>query len=291
MSSIRGVLSRQAAGLLDMLNFDAGEIVRSVSRLRRLESWAEGLKDTEKFQKNTPINRATARTAVGALDDFSEAISGLKPRTTQLSVVELRKHLITRKLVITYKAIPNWIQDIAVTFRRELSLMKTFCVHETKIGYFDLNLQTFGEKFSTAFPSSTYEIDEAEKCYALGRSTACVFHLMRAMEIGIRAVARSLGIADPVKGADRNWGAILKKIKDEIDRRNGANPLLWQPHDKDLFENVYVSLDAVRVAWRNTTMHVENKYTDDEAEHIFISVRGFIKKLVSRMDEHGQPGA
>jgi hypothetical protein len=56
-----------------------------------------------------------------------------------------------------------------------------------------------------------------------------------------------------------------------------------------LFSEVYASLDAVRVAWRNTTMHVENKYTDDEAEHIFIAVRGFLKKLSSRMDETGQP--
>ena len=26
-------------------------------------------------------------------------------------------------------------------------------------------------------------------------------------------------------------------------------------------------------------MHVENKYTDDEAEHIFVAVKGFIDKL------------
>jgi hypothetical protein len=39
----------------------------------------------------------------------------------------------------------------------------------------------------------------------------------------------------------------------------------------------------------NPTMHVESKYTDEEAEHIFIAVRGFMKKLASRMDESGQP--
>jgi len=36
-------------------------------------------------------------------------------------------------------------------------------------------------------------------------------------------------------------------------------------------------------------MHVENKYLPEEAEHIFIAVRGFVKKLASRMDEQGQP--
>jgi hypothetical protein len=38
-------------------------------------------------------------------------------------------------------------------------------------------------------------------------------------------------------------------------------------------------------------MHVENKYTDDEAEDIFRAVRGFMKKLASRMDENGEPKA
>jgi hypothetical protein len=35
---------------------------------------------------------------------------------------------------------------------------------------------------------------------------------------------------------------------------------------EEFFEIAYASLDAVRVAWRNPTTHVENKYTDDEAE-------------------------
>lgn len=36
-------------------------------------------------------------------------------------------------------------------------------------------------------------------------------------------------------------------------------------------------------------MHVENKYTADEAEHILMAVHGFMKKLASRMDEQGLP--
>lgn len=36
-------------------------------------------------------------------------------------------------------------------------------------------------------------------------------------------------------------------------------------------------------------MHVEKKYTDDEAEHIFSAVKGFMKGLASRMDEDGFP--
>jgi hypothetical protein len=38
-------------------------------------------------------------------------------------------------------------------------------------------------------------------------------------------------------------------------------------------------------------MHIEKKYTDDEAEHIFVAVKGFMKKLASRCDEMGEPKA
>jgi hypothetical protein len=116
---------------------------------------------------------------------------------------------------------------------------------------------------------------------------------MRMMEIGVRAVARCLGIPDPTRAADRNWGNILRAIKNDLDAHGGAAPTkVWKvAGDKEFFEGAYASLDAVRVAWRNTTMHVENKYTDDEVEHILVAVKGFMMKLASRCDENGDPKA
>jgi hypothetical protein len=61
--------------------------------------------------------------------------------------------------------------------------------------------------------------------------------------------------------------------------------------DKEFFEELHASLDAVRNPWRNATMHVERKYTDDEADHIFVAAKGFMAKLASRGDENGQPFA
>jgi hypothetical protein len=204
-------------------------------------------------------------------------------------VEEADARLKARKITITYEFLAECISDIRVTFRRELSLIKIFCVEPKFEAYFDVDLLSFGPNFRTQFSTAIFEVDEAGKCHALGRSTATVFHLMRALEIAIRAVARSLGIPDPVKDAERNWGRILEKIKKELERRQSA--AAWRSGDKEFFAEAYASLDAVRVAWRNPTMHVENKYTEDEAEHIFVTVRGFTKKLASRMDENGEPKA
>ena len=43
--------------------------------------------------------------------------------------------------------------------------------------------------------------------------------------------------------------------------------------------------------WRNETMHVSGKYTDDEAKHIFAAVEDFLKKLSAWMDKKREPKA
>lgn len=138
-----------------------------------------------------------------------------------------------------------------------------------------------------SFSESTYEIDEASKCIALNRTTAAVFHLMRIMELGIKAISRCLGIPDPSKPTEKNWGLMLNKIKTAIDLKNGK----LSEDDQVFFKDAYASLDAVKNAWRNSTMHIENKYTDEEAEHIFIVVKEFMKKVSLRMDQDGNPQA
>lgn len=147
----------------------------------------------------------------------------------------------------------------------------------------------FGTDVSTKFSKeASFEIDEAAKCLGLARPTAAVFHLMRTMEVGIKAVSRCLKIPDPIKPSEKNWGKMLEKIYLEIDRRwpNSANRVHG---DGRFFDDLHGLLEGVKNPWRNATMHVENRYTDDEAEHIFFAVRSFMKKLGSRCNEDGEP--
>ena len=112
------------------------------------------------------------------------------------------------------------------------------------------------------------------------------------MEIGLRASAKCLGIPNPVKAGDRNWGLMLRVLRIEIDRRTKAKPSGWnKPEDAAFFDEVYVSLDGVRNVWRTATMHVENNYTEEESEHVLHNVQGFMRKVSNRCDEQGSPKA
>jgi hypothetical protein len=104
----------------------------------------------------------------------------------------------------------------------------------------------FGAAFQTKFATDgAFELDEAAKCLALGRATATVFHMMRLMEIAVRAVARCLNIPDPIQPADRSWGAILKKVRDSIDAK-WPTVAARSTGDGEVFDALYASLDAVK---------------------------------------------
>ena len=103
---------------------------------------------------------------------------------------------------------------------------------------------------------------------------------MRMLEVGLRKMANFLDISDPTKAAERNWGAILKSIKNKIDEKYPASVRLPNS-DGAKFEKLYASLDAVKNPWRNGTMHVESFYTDSEGIHILRCVNHFMHVLAS----------
>ncbi len=220
--------------------------------------------------------------------DLQSSLLVLGTRITSMEVHRLLKRLQSGQ-PMPYADVANSYKEIDSRLQDELSLVRAFVLEPAEQAYFEPLSPLFGADFEAKFSSALFDLDEAAKCRALGRPTACVFHLMRLTEIGLKAGAACLGITLPAAGAARNWGIVLKSIKDAIDVRNSAKPPPWHGADRQFFESTYASLDAVRVAWRNTTMHVENKYTDAEAEHLFVAVKGLMTKLASRMDEGGLP--
>jgi len=177
------------------------------------------------------------------------------------------------------------IKDLQTRVRDEFVTRYALIVPTNKVPFYEPLKPPFGSKVETSFESVNFDISESGKCFGLGRYTSCVFHLMRVLETGIRAIARCLGVSDPVKEADRNWGKMLRNINDAIN----AKKVVMSAYDTDLFNGAYVALDKVRSLWRNPTMHVGNKYSEDEAKEIWDAVSIFMRKLASRMDENGAP--
>ena len=155
-----------------------------------------------------------------------------------------------------------------------------------KLIYFEKPLWEFGEKIITSFPKITGDVEEAGKCYAAGRETACVFHLMRVMEVGLRALGTSL--EDPRLDPKRNpsWDAILKKCDEELGKPLKDRAPEWGKDDT-FYSIATGNLRAVKDAWRNPTMHIEQNYNEETALDVWNAVRAFMRHLASKLKQGG----
>jgi len=156
-------------------------------------------------------------------------------------------------------------------------------IPRSKVPYYREPSKVFGKEISDKFYPALYDIEEAGKCYAAGRDTACVFHLMRIMEAGLRYLcseAASFGISMPDPDSNRNWSGWLDPLEKEFRKDRKLKTPDWNALEPT-YAQVTSHIRTVSTAWRNPTMHVGAKYTVEEAEDIFNAVRGFMRHLAT----------
>jgi hypothetical protein len=279
--------------LWEMLEFGSHAFYVSTYALTHMQEVIRSLINTPPTYAHaaeTIIDDDSAKFIVMGIDSLIPQLRIINASLTIKEVERLRTDASFAPLSINFGKVAASIEDIIKRLADELSLSKMFVLEPDRQKYYD-SANLFGVDFAAKFATDgAFELDEAAKCLAFGRATACVFHLMRLMEIAVRATARCLGIADPIQPADRNWGAVLKKVREGIDAR-WPTVAARATGDGEFFDALHASLDAVKNPWRNSTMHPANKYTNEEADHVFAAVRGFMMKLASRCDENGDPKA
>jgi hypothetical protein len=131
----------------------------------------------------------------------------------------------------------------------------------------------FGAAVERAFPLASEDISEAGKCMSLGRYTASVFHLMRAMERALHKMGGKLD-ATIVDKYDRtlSWGIIIANIDGKISK--------MQPGDEQRkWSEARALLYHVNQAWRTDTMHPKQTYTEPEARDVLAAVKSFMGRL------------
>ncbi|MBL4917990.1 hypothetical protein [Szabonella alba] len=137
----------------------------------------------------------------------------------------------------------------------------------------------FGPRVVDAFPDAAFDIAEAGRCLSFNLWTAAVMHTMRAQEIGLKALARYVG----VEWSD-NWNRVLNEIEArlrEVRRsRDGAEAEEWA-------SEAGTYLRFVKNAWRNQSMHSVSRYDAREARDIFASTKSFMTHLAEKLRSDG----
>jgi hypothetical protein len=134
------------------------------------------------------------------------------------------------------------------------------------------------------FKKASDEIYSARRCYALGQWTPCVFHLMRACEVGIKALYKTLN--EPGPRLTDSWGNMLKPMDAQLQKKGNERYGEWAKHP-DFFDHATNDVRAIKRAWRDKTMHIEANYDESGARKALDAVTSFFIHLAEKLDQDG----
>ena len=239
--------------------------------------------DTPAFNMMTPLDDRLMDKAVRALKHAEEHSRTIGLNITADTAADLCKRIEHNdNLLMNCQWLLDQTRGIQKLAEKELKeKVFLYCPPErAKFFPSGTHPHAFGELVAAAFPGATYDISEAAVCLALARSSASVFHLMRTLEIGLSA----LGYVFGVSLAHTNWAPAIDRIEGRI--RDMHKDPTWKalPDCKDLQEQYAQAASVFGVfkdAWRNHTMHVRGKYTEEEAEMIFSNIKAFMQKITA----------
>jgi hypothetical protein len=123
------------------------------------------------------------------LERLSAAYGNSQPASAQ----ELRGHL----------------HECVHRLQDELAEPRFFSIGPDKLEFLRPYPSFFPVEITGMFPATNKELVEAIRCFAFERDTACVFHLMRALEIVLKAFAEKLD----APFASKNWGEIVAALE------------------------------------------------------------------------------
>jgi hypothetical protein len=133
-----------------------------------------------------------------------------------------------------------------------------------------------------AFPSSQTDVFAGVDLWALGHATASIFHFMRVLEHGLRALAQDVGKTFDVQ----NWQNIIDQIESEI-RQLGKtlSSGIEKTERLQFLSEAAKEFVYFKDGWRNYVSHGRGIYDEHQARSVMEHVRAFMTTLSSRLAE------
>jgi|SRR5271157_2554699 len=178
-----------------------------------------------------------------------------------------------------YDEIRGKLDSLIQTVLHELDDKTMLMLSPTNSHFYDEKGTFLGQDTIDKFKELERDAIEAGNCFAAGRYTACVFHLMRIMERLVQDFASNVGAeithkGKPVEIKYAEWheieDAIQAKIKDmpKGERKSRCNAAV-------------ITLSAVRLGVRNEVMHPRGFYDEEDARKLLSNVKSFVCEVLT----------
>ena len=207
----------------------------------------------------------------GVLEDLTLSVSNEKVRAIKIAIDLLRKKGARLDIEVIKGTLLPALQELRSRIQDELEGKVLYHVTPQEVAFIHQAENLFEATARAQFPEVVEDLSEGAICFGFNRYTACVFHLMRAMEGALGAIGTHFKATVINRyGEPLTWGIILGNVKVIVEK-------LPEGPDKEKWSEVVVLLHYVKIAWRNTTMHPKQTYTKTEAEAIFEAVKAFLR--------------
>jgi hypothetical protein len=222
----------------------------------------------------------SARDGDQILAQLLDACTSLGLPVTAASVTRLAA--VFRRPHSTQGDLTKVMQEVHGRLIDELSTQYFLALSPSEASRFD-NWRSGWEKILARFGTVTRDVEEMNKCFALGRYTASMFHALHVAEWGAIGLGNYIGVGDPKKG----WGATEKKLRGLVDGGHTKLPATLTGKF-DFLEQMNREIESMVLAWRHKVDHAVNHlailpntdFTPDVAEHIVGAVRIFMIRLM-----------
>ena|ERR1022692_738142 len=257
------------------------EILRSYADVYAATSFWLGF-NVQSLTNQAP-DAATRDVIIKELKRLQSECARVKLEMTLLLLDEVIPHV--ERESTSNDLLQRMLSDVCSTLQRELHLQFFVRIRPDQRRQFE-NPFSGWRKIIKRFGVISRDVEEMNKCFALCRYTAAIFHSLQVAELGAIELGDCIGVTDPKKG----WGPTERKLRELVKGGHTAFPSDL-PVTFDFVEQMQREIESLTLAWRNKVDHAANRlviipntdFTPDISEHIIGAMRIFMLRLMEGM--------
>jgi hypothetical protein len=149
-------------------------------------------------------------------------------------------------------------------------------------------VKPFGESVHEKLPEARIDIESASNSLAVDLGTAAVFHLIRASEYGLRAIATVLGVQLTDRGQPQpleygDWNKIITQCKNKIEdvRKLTSGPI--KDAQLQLYSGLADQSEYIKDLWRNDICHTRKYYSFTDGVGVFERIKNFLQAVCGQL--------
>lgn len=221
--------------------------------------------------------RQVPAVAVGAFETQCEALD------LRASAITLRKmNTLLIDPTSTYGQYRRLVQELQGRLTDEMSTTVFLSLTVTEAGYYN-NPRRGWDEIIDRFPDTVSDIEESNRCFALSRYAATVYHSVQIIETGLIDLGSFISVNDPHSG----WTSVSNRLTVLLAKKYPERTP-FENQNREFLEQTQATVEALKNAWRNKISHSQGRlaimnkdFTPEIAEEILFATRAFMRRLVT----------